>query len=349
MDTQACRSTITDYALVKNNATTDAGSISAIDGERSTNSTNFVRPYSLPGRADDSAAISSDAKTFWMRQVIHDGMRNHANNDNVNDEAASVRVLSNVDHEDATAIEEGGSYDTRDVQDYKKNYHEVLYNHYGPSTAKDLDIVKMRLFAQRSESYEECVRPQRSLIYDREPLLAVEVVPYHQDGLSLKYLREGSNDILYSQCNQSQERMLVVHSYVKTNAGNILYSQSSSRDTFDLNTVLEPSTRLINGAPNVQASANVSNNDDSLDLMTRIPISQSNNEEDVEKHRRNRSSLSLMEPLLLMPELANSGHIRTTKRCTVRSERVLIIRIILAYVFTFLSLASITFYFVYFF
>ena len=64
-------------------------------------------------------------------------------------------------------------------------------------------------------------------------------------------------------------------------------------------------------------------------------------------HRDNRSSLLLLEPLLLMPELAGTRRKPPKNRIT-HSEHVKIVRMVIAYTLSFFLLAIITFYIVYF-
>lgn len=70
-------------------------------------------------------------------------------------------------------------------------------------------------------------------------------------------------------------------------------------------------------------------------------------QDDVIDHRANRSSLLLLEPLLLMPELGNSRY-RHGKNRISQSEHIKIVKIIIAYTLSFFILATITFYIVYF-
>lgn len=65
------------------------------------------------------------------------------------------------------------------------------------------------------------------------------------------------------------------------------------------------------------------------------------------EHHPNRSSLLLLEPLLLMPDLANPRQ-RQNKNRISHTENIKIIKIIIAYTLSFFILAMITFYIVYF-
>lgn len=66
-----------------------------------------------------------------------------------------------------------------------------------------------------------------------------------------------------------------------------------------------------------------------------------------EAHNNNRSSLLLLEPLLLMPELASPRQ-KSAKNRITHSEHVKIVRMVIAYTLSFFLLAIITFYIVYF-
>jgi len=91
----------------------------------------------------------------------------------------------------------------------------------------------------------------------------------------------------------------------------------------------------------------ISHNDNPSDLLIYASEHQSKNKNDIKEHQESRPSL-LLEPLLLTPELTSSGHRKNMKNRIVRSERAKVVRIIIAYILSFLILASITFYIVYF-
>jgi len=394
MNTQACESIVAiDYAFVRNDIIADIKSISMID-RKGLNTTDFSSMYSLLHCADDSMKILSDAKTCQTQQLTSDEVSRYLENQRTqkieervvirndverDDETANAQVLSNVDHEVGT-IEELYRSCKHDVRDCYKDYYEI----YNPSTAKDT-----LLFPHHSEIYEECVRPRCSpvytdrLIYAKQSLFAVEVVPRQRDDIAcFEYLREGSNDILYSQY-RSRNCMLVC-SYMKTNAAGIFYSHCWPQDIFDLKTLLKPNIRVISHVTRdtvanahlyhryinncharvprtgctpmifyrnhtiTMSTKRISHNDNSSDLLIYAPEHQSKNENDIKEHQGNRPSLLLLEPLLLAPELTSSGHRKNMKNRIVRSERVKVVRIIIVYILSFLILASITFYIVYF-
>jgi len=396
MNTQARKSIVAiDYAFVRNDIIADIKSISTIDKKR-LNTTDFSSMYSLLHCADDSMKISSDAKTYQTQQLTSDEVSRYLENQRTqkveecvvirndverDEKTASAQVLSNVDHEVGT-IEELYRSCKHDVRDCYKDYYEI-YNHYNPSTAKDT-----LLFPHHSEIYEECVRSRCSpiytdrLIYAKQSLFAIEVVPCQRNDIAcFEYLREGSNDVLYSQY-RSRNCMLVC-SYTKTNAAGIFYSHCWPQDIFDLKTLLKPNIHVISHVTRdiianahlyhryinncharvprtgctstifyrdraiTMSTKRMSHNDNPSDLLIYAP-EQSKNKNDIKEYQGNRPSLLLLEPLLLTPELTSSGHRKNTKNHIVRSERVKVVRIIIAYILSFLILASITFYIVYF-
>lgn len=328
-------------------------------------------------RIDDSKEIPSDA-----RDEIHPDNQREAKNYNKQTTIANnediVRALSNVGHiyEEVRAIKEprGSSYEY-DIRDY--------YEKYSPATAKTLIDT---LFLPRYTICRECASTKNSpvytdrLIYTKESLLAVEVILYHRDDVScFKYPREATKGIFCSQYDQSQDCMLV-YNYTKTNAAGIFYSHCWPRDVFDLQSLLMPSIHVINRAcsnlvVNTQlyhrcinsyhvrtsktgcasmtfyrdcgtliscTSTCISHNDSQNPLIYQVHQLK---DDDTGEHRRNRSSLLLLEPLLLMPESMDSRYREDAKN---RSERMKIVRIIMVYALSFLFLANITFYIVYF-
>ncbi|XP_067214213.1 uncharacterized protein, partial [Linepithema humile] len=377
-DTQARRSVVAaDIAFVRNDTPTATENklISAIDGKR--DDTNFS-PYSSRHSAGDSTEISSDAKS----RVRSDDQRQVTNRQYANDErneAVSVWTSSSIEHfyEEIRTINEPRSI-LHDIHDY--------YEKYSPTTAKTLIDT---LFLPQHKICQECARTSPvytdRLIYTRQPLHAIEVVLCQRDDVScFRYLREGSDDALHSQYNQNRDCMLI-YSYAKTNAAGIFYSHRP-RDVFDLKSLLKPSIRVIshacrNAVVNTQLyHRRVNNyyvrisrtgcasmtfycnrgtminctkrmscyNDDSQDSL--IHRTYRSNDDSIEESRRNRSSLLLLEPLLLIPELTSgrSGRRKNSKNRVFRSKRTKIIRILIAYVLSFFILAGITFYIVYF-
>lgn len=70
-------------------------------------------------------------------------------------------------------------------------------------------------------------------------------------------------------------------------------------------------------------------------------------QDDVPEYRANRSSLLLLEPLLLMPDLTTAGQ-RQIKNRIPHAEHMKIVKIVVAYTLSFIILTVITFYIVYF-
>ncbi|CAK9831682.1 hypothetical protein ANTRET_LOCUS8634 [Anthophora retusa] len=207
------------------------------------------------------------------------------------------------------------------------------------------------------------------------------------DTLCFKYYsNDGKYDnTLFLQYDNVQH-CLLVHNYLKTNASSIFYSYGPPRDIFDLKETLKPSVLLISSdteepgntelyhryASNfytrisnsgVTPTAFHVNHNNILSSIKHVGYdtdlqnwmnyrnnvfrSHSLKQDDVIEHRANRSSLLLLEPLLLMPELGNSRY-RHGKNRISQSEHVKIVKIVIAYTLSFFILATITFYIVYF-
>lgn len=372
-DTQAHRSIVaTDIASKKNDTLTATENklISTIDRKRDT---NFGGPYGSLHIAGDLTEISSAKSKVRSDDQLKVTNRQYANDER--NETVSVWTSSSIDnfYEEIRAIKPRSSF--HDIHDY--------YERYSPSTAKTLIDT---LFLPQHKVCRECARTSPvytdRLIYMRQSLLATEVVLCHRDDVScFKYLREGSDDTLHSQYDQNQDCMLI-YSYAKTNAAGIFYSHRP-QDVFDLKSLLKPSIRVIshvrrNAIVNTQLYHRCVNNyyvrisrtgcapmtfycnhstimncakrmscynDDSQDSLIHRTYRSNDG---VEESRRNRSSLLLLEPLLLLPELTNSDRRKNNKNRVFRTKRTKIIRILIAYMLSFFILAGITFYIVYF-
>lgn len=270
------------------------------------------------------------------------------------------------------------------MKEPRSNLHNIqdYYEKYSPVTAKTLIDT---LFLPQRRICQECARMSPvytdRLIYLGQPLLAVEVVLCQRDDVScFKYLREGSDDT--ARYDENRDRMLI-YSHVKTNAAGIFYSHRQ-QDVFDLESLLRPNIRVISHArrnaavnthlyhrrvnnycvrtsrtgcasmtfycnrrimPNHAKRTSCCNDDSQASLIHRTHRS---NEDNIEESRRNRSSLLLLEPLLLMPELTNSGQRKSRKNRVFRSKRTKMVKMLIAYVLSFFILAGITFYIVYF-
>lgn len=289
----------------------------------------------------------------------------------------TARILSN-DHiyEEVRAIKEprDSSYEY-DIRDY--------YEKYSSATAKTLIDT---LFLPRHAICRECARTKGSpvytdrLIYTKESLLAIEVILRQRDDVScFEYSREDSEDSFCPQYDRSRDYMLV-YSYAKTNVAGIFYFHCWPRDIFDLQSLLRPSIQVVNHARcnlavNTELYHRRINNyhvrtsrtgctpmifyhDCRTLISCTTPISRNDSSDPLYQmhrsrdddivNRGNRSSLLLLEPLLRMPESVDSENRGNIKNRLSQSERVKISRIIMAYVSSFLILASITFYIVYF-
>lgn len=183
------------------------------------------------------------------------------------------------------------------------------------------------------------------------------------------------------------QHCLLVYNYIKTNASSIFYFYGPPRDTFDLKTALEPNIFLMNSdikdivtntelyhrcASDFYARISNSgimpttfrmNHNNILSSIKHVGydtdlhnwMSYRNNvfrshglkQDDMIDHRANRSSLLLLEPLLLMPELTDPRY-RQGKNRISQSEHMKLVKIVLAYTLSFFILAAITFYIVYF-
>ncbi|XP_018344727.1 PREDICTED: uncharacterized protein LOC108750037 [Trachymyrmex septentrionalis] len=242
------------------------------------------------------------------------------------------------------------------------------------------------LFLPRHTICRKCARTKSSpvytdrLIYTKESLLAIEVVLCQYNDVScFKYPHEDSEDIFCSQYDQNRDYMLV-YNYTKTNVAGIFYFHCWP-DIFDLQSLLKPSIYVVNRTccnlivnthlyhrcinsyhvrtsragctpmmfyhdygTIISSTKHISHNDSEDPPIYQVHRSKGDHTE----YRRNRSSLLLLEPLLLMPESADSERRENTKNKISQSECTKIIKIIIIYALSFLILTSITFYIVYF-
>lgn len=373
-NTQICKYVVAaDNTSTKNDIliATEEGSISAIDRKR--DCTNF-------GNSSDSRKIPLDAKN----EVHLDNQRKAENYNRqqvmIGNHETTVRDLSNVDHvyEEVKAIKQPrNSLYEYDIQDY--------YEKYSPATAKTLIDT---LFLSRHTICKECARTKSSpvytdrLIYTKESLLAIEVVLCQYDNIScFKYPHENSEDIFCSQYDQNRDYMLV-YNYTKTNVAGIFYFHCWPRDIFDLQSLLKPSIHVVNRTccnlvvnthlyhrcinnyhvrisragctpmtfyrdygTLINSTKHISHNDSQDPPIYQVRRSKGDH---TDEYRGNRLSLLLLEPLLLMPESADSERRENTKNRISRSEHAKIIKIIMIYALSFLILTGITFYIVYF-
>lgn len=338
--------------------TANERSIFTIDAKR--DSSNFGSSY-------DPRKILSDVRDEESddQQKVENYNRQQTT---IGNNESTIQTLSNINHvyEEIKAIKEprGNSYEYNIRDNYEK---------CSPVTAKSsietLSLPQHAICRKYARIKGSPVYTDR-LIYTKESLFAVEVILCQRDDVScFRYSCENSEDIIHSQYNQSRDCMLV-YSYAKTNAAGILYSQCWPRDVFDLQSLLKPSIHVVNCARcnlvvNTQLYHRYTN---SYHMRTSKAgcapmtfyctryISDSQNSLIYQKRRLkdsyigeqqgNRSSLLLLEPLL-MPESTDSGY-RKDKNRMSQLEHTKVIRIIMAYALSFLILASITFYIVYF-
>lgn len=358
--------------------------ISAID--RKKDCISFGNSYSLSYFANDSAKYSSDEKIHaqLMRKAepidheidcTKEQRKNHNRqyagtaNDDARNETTSTRTLKNVNHiyEEVRATKEPRS----------STAMKALIN--------TLFFPRHKICKECMETYYHSPVYTDRLIYARKSLLAVEVILCHRDDVScFQYCdRQGKfSPILCSQYNADRDQnCMLIYNYVKTNVAGIFYSHWLPRDVFDLESILKPNIYVISRTCNVvmntqlyhryinnyhvrvsragctpmtfrhdhgiivDCTKRISYNDNLLDSLNyrRHQLKDDDNDE----HRQDRSSL-LLEPLLLMPELASPRQNRKNKKPVLRSERTKVIRISIAYALLFFVFTSITFYVVYF-
>jgi len=352
--------------------------ISAIDKKQCTNFGNLCDSCCI----DDSRGVPSDARD----EIYPDSQRKTENYNRqqakIGNNEATIRALSNVGHvyEEVRAIKQprDSSYEY-DIRDY--------YEKYSPTTAKtliDTLFLPRHAICKKCARMKDSPVYTDRLIYKKESLLAIEVVLCQHDDVScFKYSREDSKNILCLQYDQRRDCMpqMLVHSYVKTNVGGIFYSHCWPQDVFDLQPLLKPSIHVVNRThrnlvANTQLYHRCINNyhvrtsragctpmtfyhgDTLINCMKRISHNDSQEDpfiyqkhrlrDDMSERRENRSSLLLLEPLLLMSESVDSRHQENIKDRISRSEGMKVIKLIMAYTLSFLILAIITFYIVYF-
>ncbi|CAL1682188.1 unnamed protein product [Lasius platythorax] len=302
-------------------------------------------------------------------------------NDGKNEPRTNVRALSHI-YEEVRAIKEPySSLHKYDIQDYYKKYSPST----AKALIDTLFLSRHEICEECARMKYSPVYTDR-LIYAKESLFAIEVALCQRDDVSCFTFRDPREDPpddtpLRLQYGRNLQDYMLIYNYAKTNAAGIFYSHCWPRDVFDLRSLLKPNIYVLN-YPCYDVIVNTQlyhryvnnhyvriskagcasmtfyrdrntmisytrcisyNNDDSQDSLIYSMHQSKNNE-----YRRNRSSLLLLEPLLLTPELINSGHKKNTKNRALRSERVRIVRILIAYALSFLVLVSITFYIVYF-
>lgn len=317
-------------------------------------------------------------ETEWNAKNYNRQYATMENDDGKNKARMGVRALSHV-YEEIRGIKEPYSSSHKyDIQDY--------YEKYSPSTTKalidTLYFPRHEICEECARMKYSPVYTDR-LIYTKESLFAIEVVLCQRDDVSCFAYRDPredpADDNLRLQYDRNLQDYMLIYNYAKTNAAGIFYSHCWPRDVFDLRSLLKPHIYVLNypcrdvivntqlyhrhvnnhyvrtskvgcasmtfyrdSSTMISCTRRISYDNDDLQNSPIYPIHESKDNE----YRRNRSSLLLLEPLLLAPELASSGYKKNTENRV--SERVRIVRILIAYASSFLILASITFYIVYF-
>lgn len=288
-----------------------------------------------------------------------------------------AKYSSNVDHvyEEVNALE-------CDIMDYYEKYSPTT----AKTLINTLFLPRHKICKQCANLQDSPVYSDQ-LIYAKKSLHAKEVRLLQQnDTLCFAYcsVDEKLDGSLFSQYSNVQH-CLLVYNCLKTNASSIFYFYSPLQDVFDLKTTLQPNILIssdIKGIVNTELYHRCANNfytrisnqgiapmvfhidhNNILNAIKHIGYdtdlqnwmnyrndifrSHSFKQDDVPDHRANRSSLLLLEPLLLMPELGSSRY-RHGKNRISQSEHMKIVKIVIAYTLSFFILATITFYIVYF-
>lgn len=296
---------------------------------------------------------------------------------NTEENNAITKYSSKLDH----VYEEVNTLEC-DIMDYYEKYSpttaKTLINTLFLPLYK---ICKKCASLQGSPVYSDRLIYTKKPLYAREIHLFQQ-----NETLQFKYCSEnGKHDnTLYLQYDDARH-CLLVHNYLKTNASSIFYFYGLPQDIFDLKTILKPNILVINNnakeivntelyhrctsnfctrvsSNGIVPTAFHMNHNNILNSIKHIgydtdlqnwmnyrnDVFRSYNfkQDDVIDHRANRSSLLLLEPLLLMPELGNSRYKQGKNR--TQSEHVKIVKIVTAYTLSFFILAIITFYIVYF-
>ncbi|CAL7951983.1 unnamed protein product [Xylocopa violacea] len=294
-------------------------------------------------------------------------------------EGTITKYLSNVDH----VYEEVNAHEC-DIMDYYEKYSpttaKTLINTLFLPRHK---ICKQCANLQGSPVYSDQLIYAKKPLYAREVHLfqqndTLQFKYCSKDG---KY-----GNSLYLQYDNVQH-CLLIHNCLKSNAGSIFYYYGPPRDIFDLKTLKPNILLINNNGTSkevvntelyhryvsnfdtriskngVTPTAFHVNHDNILSSIKHVGYdtdlqnwinyrndvfgSHSLKQDDAIDHRANRSSLLLLEPLLLMPELGSSRY-RHGKNRISQSEHVKVVKIAIAYTISFFILASITFYIVYF-
>lgn len=368
-------------------AVAEDGSISVIDRKRDDihlgnpiyNFFHCVGSTSTEISSDIRNEISSEIE--WKAKNHNQQYATMGNDNEKNETRTSVAVLSNV-YEEIRAIKE--PYDNLykyDIQDC----HEEKYSSNTTKALIDIQFLPRHEICKECARMKYSPVYTDRLIYTKESLFAIEVVLCQRDDVSCFAYRDSQKDlpdnIFHLQYDRNLQDCMLIYNYAKTNAAGIFYSHWWPRDVFDLRSLLKSNIYVLNYScrdviVNTQLYHRYVNNHyvriskagcasmtfycDNSTMISRMRCINYNNDDLQDssiclmhesrdnEYRRNRSSLLLLEPLLLTSELASSGHKKNTKTRALQSERLKIIRMLIAYALSFFILASITFYIVYF-
>lgn len=287
-------------------------------------------------------------------------------------------AIGKIDH----VYEEVNAFEC-DIMDYYEKYSpttaKTLINTLFLPRHK---ICKQCANLQGSPVYTDRLIYAKKPLYAKEVVLFQQ-----NDIIQFRYCSgdDKDGDALFLQYD-NVEHCLLAYNYVKPNACGIFYSHGPPRDVFDLNTTLKPNIifigeykmRMVNtefyhrcanhfyarvSKSGITPTAFQVNHNNILSSIKHIGYdtdlqnwmnyrndvfrSHSLKQDDATDPRANRSSLLLLEPLLLMPELGSSRY-RHVKNRIAQSEHVKIVKIVIAYTLSFFILVTITFYIVYF-
>ena len=293
-------------------------------------------------------------------------------------EDTDMKYSSKVDHvyEEVNALE-------CDIMDYYEKYSPTT----AKTLINTLFLPRQKICKQCASSRDSPVYSDRLIygkkaLHAREIRLIQQ-----DDALCFKYCPEDGEGgtTLFSQYDNIQH-CLVVYNYTKTDASSIFPFYGPPRDVFDLKTALKPNILLVScgakDAANTELYHRCASNfyarisksgvaptafrmdhnkilssikhvgydtdlQNWMNYRNDVFRSQGLKQDDAIDYRANRSSLLLLEPLLLMPELTSPRY-RQGKNRIARSEHMKLVKIVAAYTLSFFILASVTFYIVYF-
>ena len=210
-------------------------------------------------------------------------------------------------------------------------------------------------------------------VYKKQPLLAKE----------MSLLQTNSDSVVFrpSASREHVTDFMPIFKLTKSNTSGIFYNIGTAFDLLDLKKSLEPSIILLETTNSLRrmdgnntpvnhrifldkgysrisekcAVEPITKDEDDFKVNIDFEIELRNwtektvsRRDEVDEHEQNRSSLLMLEPLLLVSsETTNRRQKYETKRLA-HSEHLKLVRIVIAYTLTFIILVSITFYVVYF-